>query len=905
LSLPPGTRLGVYAITAQIGEGGMGEVYRATDSSLKRSVAIKVLPASVASDADRLARFQREAEVLAALNHPNIAAIYGLEKTADLTAIVMELVEGEDLSQRIPRGPIPIDEALPIAKQIADALEAAHEQGIVHRDLKPANIKLRSDGTVKVLDFGLAKAMDRADGSSANAMNSPTLSMHATEAGLILGTAAYMSPEQASGKRVDKRADVWSFGVVLFEMLTGRRLFDGETVSHTLADVLRAPIEFDRLPACTPPAIRELLRRCLHRDGKKRLRDMGEARIAIEDAISGTAREDAPLAPLRESRSIVATALPWALVTALAILAMLLWAPWRVTVPAEQPLVRLDVDLGADAAFATASTGGSNIAISPDGTRLVYVAGTPLRLFTRRLDQSKAVELPGTQGAELPFFSPDGQWVGFGAPQKVSKISVEGGAVVSVGTQDGSFAGASWGEDGSLIVSDAFGKGLLQFPAAGGAPTAVTPLRDGEAALAVPQVLPGGKAILFAACTVGTVDNCNIEVLTIADGQRKVLIHGGQSPHYLPSSNSSGHLIYVNKATLFAVGFDLTTLETRGSAVPVVDDVAYAPVTSAGLFDISRTGTLIYRRSHPDLATLATLQWVDAAGKRESIRSTPISFVAGQIPRISPDGKRIALTLSDGPSQDIWIYDPQRDAMTRLTSGGVHVNVTWNPDGQSVAFAKMGQGILLARADGASPPQALTVTKNQQYPYSFTPDGKRLAYYEVIGKPQLWTVPIEDHGGRLTAGKPEQFLVSSFVDQNPLFSPDGRWLAYYSNESGRNEVYVRAFPPPASGQGGKWQLSNNGGTSARWSRAGHELVYRSGTQLMRVSYAVEGQTFIAEKPRVWIADLGTVLWDLAPDGKRVAVLMPEGGGQPAQPEHQIVMLQNFADELRRRVPLPK
>jgi serine/threonine protein kinase len=923
LALAPGTRLGVYEITAPIGVGGMGEVYRATDTSLKRSVAIKVLPASVAGDADRLARFQREAEVLAALNHPNIAAIYGLEKTGDVTALVMELVEGEDVSLRLARGSIPVDEALPIAKQIAEALEAAHEQGIIHRDLKPANIKVRTDGMVKVLDFGLAKALDQASASSlqspapGNLTASPTVTTPAmTQAGTILGTAAYMAPEQARGKTVDRRADIWAFGAVLFEMLAGKRAFSGDDVQDTFVAIVRDEPDWSALPAATPAALRRLLTRCLKKDPKSRLRDIGEARILIEEIISGVA-PDAE-SPKPESRSLRPVSgwrqmLPWAVTAAALAAAVMLWAPWRSEKPVDRPLVRLDVDLGADVAFPPANNlAGRSIAISPDSTRLVYLSGTPTKLFIRRLDQPKSTELPGTGGAVLPFFSPDGQWVGFGANGKVNKISVEGGAVVPLAEVAG-FAGTSWAEDGSIVVSEALEKGLLLLSAAGGAPTIVAPLGKGEAALAGPQLLPGGKTLLFAGCGIGGADNCNIEVLTLPAGHRKILVRGGQSPRYLPSSNGIGHLLYLNKATLFAVPFDPNTLETRGTAAPVVDDVAYAPTTGEGLFDVSRSGTLIYRRSRGgDAAAMATLRWGSpsdgTAGKKELLRATPGAY---QDPRLSPDGRRIAVAISDGANNDLWVYDPQRDAITRLTFGGDNRYPVWSPDGQNIVFAKLGLGVVQTRADGASQPQALTGSKTLQIPWSFTPDGKRLAYFEVLANPQIWTVPLDGQGGRLNAGTPERFLKSTANDSGPSFSPDGRWLAYHSNESGKGfEVYVRAFPPPSASSSsagqGKWQISNSGGSNPHWSRTGNELVYRAGNQLMMVSYAVNGNNFVADKPRVWIAALGGAGgtdWDLAPDGRRVAVVIPEGAAEATQPEHEIVMLLNFADELRRRVPI--
>jgi serine/threonine-protein kinase len=910
VTLVPGTRLGPYEIVAAIGAGGMGEVYRATDSNLKRSVAIKVLPAAVAGDVDRLARFQREAEVLAALNHPNIAGIYGLEKTPDLTALVMELVEGEDLSVLI-RNNFELrssnfevcEWALPIARQIVDALECAHENGIIHRDLKPANIRVRADGTVKVLDFGLAKALDpgfKDPGLHSNIANSPTMTSPAVTAkGIILGTAAYMSPEQAKGKAVDKRADIWAFGVVLYEMLSGRRAFDGEDVSDPLVAVLSKVVDLGALPATTPRPVVDLIRRCLVRDPKQRLRDIGDARIALDRIIAGAPDDGSAVTAAASSLR----ALPWAVAGTLAVaLGVALWAPWRVEKPVDRPLVRLDVDLGEDAVLPSAATTvAKTILVSPDGTRLVYLAGTPRKLFTRRLDQPKATELPGTQGASFPFFSPDGHWVGFVAAGKVNKISVEGGAVVPLGEFAGA-VGANWAEDGSIIAVDGFGKGLLQLPA-GGSLRIIAPRVNAEA-LVVPQLLPGEKAMLFAACASGGADNCNIEVLTLADGRRKILARGGHSPHYLSSSNGTGHLVYINKATLFAVPFDMATLETRGTAVPVLDDVASAAAAGTGHFDVSRTGTLIYRRSRIDAAPMATVRWADPNGKKEPLRSKPASYGSSN-PVFSPDGTRVAVTIHEGGSEDVWVYEPRRDALTRLTFGGFNSAPVWSPDGKYIVFAKPFQGIFQARADGAGSPQALTGSKTIQIPGSFTSDGKRLAYQEAAGRSQIWTVPLEDQGGHLKAGTPEQFLKSNFSDLNPAFSRDGRWLAYTSNESGNYEVYVRPFPPPSSGQGGKWKVSNNGAAGPQWSRTGDELLYLSGDQVMAVSYSVKGDTFVAEKPRVWIAALGGTAWDLAPDGKRVAVVIREGSPQAPQQEHHIVVLLNFADELRRRVPAGK
>ena len=910
MALAPGTRLGVYEVTAQIGVGGMGEVYRATDSNLKRSVAIKVLPASVAGDADRLVRFQREAEVLAALNHPNIGAIYGLKKTPEFTALVMELVEGDDLSQRIARGAIPLDEALPIAKQIADALEAAHEQGIVHRDLKPANIKVRADGTVKVLDFGLAKAMDVGSGASGGLSMSPTIMSPAqlSAVGVILGTAAYMAPEQARGRTVDKRADIWAFGVVLFEMLSGSRPFDGEDLAETMGAVIHKEPAWTRLPTATPASVQTVLQRCLQKDSKQRLRDIGDVRLALEGAFETAVPQSA--ASGARPTSSAARMLPWAVAATFAVAAValaILWAPWRAETSLDRPFVRLDVDLGPTVSLPPPYVDGSSVILSSDGTRLAYVSGASTKLFTRRLDQPTATELPGTDGATGPFFSPDGQWIGFVAANKLNKISVDGGAIVPLGALS-NMNGATWAEDGNIIVGEPFFRGIVRIPANGGPAEILTPLANGEISLTFPHLLPGGKAVLFSAVATPGAENGTIEVLTLEDRHRKVVVRGASSARYLATSSGTGHLVYTNKTTLFAVPFDLNKLETRGTAVPILDDVAYSAGTNgAAQLTFSSApsghGTLVYRRASATVNAPTTIQWVDATGKKEPIRSKSSLY---QYPSLSPDGKRLALTDNVGGGSDVWVYDPLRDAMTRLTfGGGVNVFPVWSPDGQYIVFERVGNGLFWTRSDGASQPQALTTSKNIQFPWSFSPDGKRLAYVNFEGSPQVWTVPLEEQSGQLKTGKPEQFLKSTFSDMTPAFSPDGRWLAYQSNESGKNEVYVRAFPPPASGQSGKWQVSNDGGVAPRWSRNGHELMYRSGDQIIAASYTAKGDTFVAEKPRVWIAKLGGTDWDLAPDGKRVAVLTPVESGDAPKQDHEVVFLQNFFDELRRRVPLGK
>jgi serine/threonine protein kinase len=636
LALAPGTRLGVYEVTAQIGEGGMGQVYQARDTKLHRDVALKILPDAFARDPDRLARFTREAQTLASLNHPNIAQIHGFEESGNVRALVMELVEGEDLSQRIARGAIPITEALSTAKQIAEALEAAHEQGVIHRDLKPANIKVREDGTVKVLDFGLAKAMEPTGARSSNVSESPTITTPAmTQAGMILGSAAYMSPEQAKGRAADRRSDVWAFGVVLYEMLTGQRAFKGEDVSDTLAFILTREPDWTALPADTPPLIRRLLRRCLEKERKRRLDSAADARLEIEEAMTASSAVEAAAAQSEPApRSAWSRALTWTLAAStlgLAIALALLLAPWRASRGVERPLVRLDVDLGADVSLPASAPEGASVIISPDSTRIVYVSASsgPARLVTRRLDQPRTTDLQGTEDASGPFFSPDGQWVGFFARGKLNKVPVEGGLVVPL-SDIPRVVGASWGDDGYVVAAMGAG-GLVRIPSGGGAATPLTDPGNEEDYL-LPQVLPGGQAVLFLALRAGIDKQSiqqNIEVIRVRDRRRKTLLRSATSPRYLPS----GHLVYTKGATLFALPFDLDRLETSGTAVPVLEDVAVQPVSGLAQFDVSRSGTMVYRKDPGSAVGMTRVQWLDASGKKDTVMAKPAVFSAPRLSR--------------------------------------------------------------------------------------------------------------------------------------------------------------------------------------------------------------------------------------------------------------------------------
>jgi Tol biopolymer transport system component len=864
--LAVGQRLGRYEIEARLGAGGMGEVFRARDTQLNRIVALKVSKIQFSE------RFEREARAIAALNHPNICQIYDIVPSAGGSGcLVMELIEGES-----PKGPLPVATVLKYASQIAAALEAAHEKGIIHRDLKPANIKITPAGIVKVLDFGLAKV---APGPGAVSENSPTITASLTQSGVILGTAAFMSPEQARGEPVDKRADIWAFGVILYELLTGERLYQGKTVSDVLAGVLAKEPDLTRVPAQT----RRLLRQCLEKDRQNRLRDIGDAMALVG--------EEAPPVAAPSQPSMV----PWIAAAVLLLIAAAAgFGWWRAMQPAEHPFMRLDVDLGEDTSLSLGY--GGNIRISPDGTRLAYLAslqGGPVKLYVRRLDQATTIELPRTERATSPFFSPDSRWLGFSKGGKLYKIPADGGTTIPLADTALS-TGSSWGDDG-YIVHPSVGNGMVRIPSGGGAVTPLLSLASGENAFAWAQVLPTGKAVLFDVNgPLVQPEKTSIEVLTLADHHRKVLYQGGGSPRFVAASANAGYLLYAVRNTLFAAPFDLDRLETRGAAVPVLDDVEHQPESFDSQYDVSRSGTLVYRKAATAGQT-STLEWVDTSGKRAPLVRAPGSIDS---PSLSPDGKRLAVTTAGSGRVDIQVYDIQRETWTNLTSGIERdfFDEAWSPDGQYLIFGSF-TGLFWARSDGASQPRQL-IEKVEQHPYSFTPDGKRVAFIEgAAGHAQIWTAPVELSGGQLTVGTPQQFLQSPAYDAQPIFSPDGQWLAYQSNSSGAYEIYVRAFPD----NGGLSKISNNGGVYPIWSRSGHDLLYQEGDREMAVSYSVTGGKFVPDKPRVWLAKVGGTAFGLTPDGKRLVVLAQPDPADTPKPAHEVVLLLNFFDELRRRL----
>jgi len=878
----------------------MGAVYRATDTNLSRQVAIKVLPDAFAQDGDRLARFEREAKTLASLNHPHIAAIYGFEKSGGMHALVMELVEGDDLSQRIARGAVPLDEALPIARQIAEALEAAHEQGIIHRDLKPANIKLRPDGKVKVLDFGLAKALEPVSAASANVTASPTITSPAvlTGAGVILGTAAYMAPEQAKGRPADKRADIWALGCVLYEMLTRRRAFSGEDVAETLAHFLTKEPDWTALPASTPAPIRRLLRRCLEKDRRRRLADAADARLEMDEALASSGDASAMSLPMQKAAWV--RALPWAvagLFGAGLVLVLVLWAPWRQTAPLG--VTRTTITHSGAAAL-TQSGFGRDIALSPDGRRLVYSGNNGTQLFVRALDALEPVAIAtGTGGAGLPFLSPDGQWVGFANTSfEIRKVAITGGAAQTIARADGILQGATWAADDTIIfATNRPSTGLQRVSASGGEPATLTrPDRErGEADHLWPELLPGGHAVLFTITSqTGDVDAAQVAVLDLRTRTQKILEHGTDA-HYV----SSGHLVYIAAGAVRAIPFDVDRLETRGTSVSMMPLLS-TTAAGAGNLAIANDGTLVYVDLPGGVTTNArTLVWVDRAGKEEAIDAPPRAYLQ---PRLSPDGKRVAVWSND-QTNDIWIWDLARKMLTPLTRDpGEDQHPLWTRDGKGIIFSSNRSGVFnlwRQAADGTGEPEQLTKNSEPEFATGITPDGTAIVFFRnnlgTTGRDVLQLALDETH--RVTP------LVDTPVHETEgTVSPDGRWLAYESTLTGSKEIYVRPFPDV---KGPETRVSTAGGTRPLWAPSGKELFYVGvDGSLLQVSVEAKGVTWNNRAPiklferRYYVPRNSGRSYDVSLDGQRF--LMIKGAGTDASPA--LVLVQHWDEELKRLVP---
>ena len=890
MSLTIGDRLAHYDVTAKLGEGGMGEVWRATDTQLDRDVALKVLPEAFTSDPDRLARFEREAKVLASLNHPGIAAIYGIEEDDDTRALVLELVEGPTLADRISKGPIPLDEALPIAKQIAEALEAAHEAGVIHRDLKPANIKVREDGTVKVLDFGLAKALDTTPAGDPS--ESPTLTAAATQMGVVLGTAAYMSPEQASGDTVDKRSDIWSFGVVLFEMLTGRRLFDGKTIAHVMSAVIQVDPKWDTLPTAMPQPMTRLLRRCLQKERQRRLRDIGDALTDLDEALiapPGGGTVSAGVAQPAGRRR----ALPWAAGIALAVATGV--AVWTLRPAPTQPASRFSVSVPPSVAISL-SISHNDVAISPDGTHVVYRAEGDV-FHVRTLNQLEGVPLRGTENAFQPFLSPDGTSVGFmaGLGGAMQKVSILGGPPVTICEMPADLRGASWGLDDVIVFGTASGSGLMRVSGAGGEPEAITSVEGGRHQW--PDILPGGVGVLFVISRAPGPDDNQIAVLDMDTGEHRVIIPTGSHPRYSPT----GHIVYGVEGTLRAVAFDLETLEVGSDPTPVLEGVVMKG-SGVASFDLSDTGSLVYVSGDSESAgAVRTFVLVDRDGQEEALALPPRNYSS---PRLSPDGTRLEVTVGEPDGVALWVYDVASGRGLRLTQEGIAVSPVWTPDGERIVFGWILDGgppdLYWVPADGSSDIENLVTSDEGDFPTAVTPDGRTLLFSRQPGNGQeIWQVPLE--GER----NPTPWLQGEFRRGSADVSPDGRWVAYRSNESGEMEAYVEPYPGP----GARVIVSSGGGQNVVWSPDGSELFYRRlDGQLMVVGMRDDGSvgtpTELFEGNYVAAGPGGTRLYHIAPDGRFLMMRSGDAQAGEDEPLAQVVLVLNWFEELRRLVPVP-
>jgi len=909
--LAAGARLGLYEILAPIGAGGMGEVYRAHDTRLGRDVALKTLPAAFTSDSERVARFKREAQVLAALNHPHIAAIYGLDEVEGCHFLVLEFADGDTLAARLAGGPLPVDEALAIARQIAEALEAAHEKGIVHRDLKPANIGFNADGLVKVLDFGLAKAIDV--GKNPDPAMSPTVTFGATQAGIILGTASYMSPEQAKGRAADKRSDIWSFGCVLYEMVTGRRLFDGEDVTEIIASVIRDQPNWSRLPPDVPEHIRLLLKKSLEKDPRARVADIAVARFLLAEPVLSTA---AATPAVRTRRGVLTFAAVAAFALLLGAVGAWLGARWKaqpvqsaarfvLAPPQSQPLFLQGLN--------------RDIAISPDGSNIVYRSTTGTgggsNFVLRGINDLTPRTLGGTGGAQ-PFISPDGRWLGYAAAGELRKMPMAGGPSTAICKVASRLRGVHWGANDRIVfgVIDP-SKGLQSVAASGGEPQSLTtPSREkGEIGHYFPFVLPGGNAVLF---TIGsgatTAESGQIAALDLRTGRYKTLIRGGSAAVFV----EPGYLVYASRGTLQAVRFDPARLEVSGESVAMVDQVMSTPVGDAN-FSVSRNGTLVYVPGGSAFVQSVyprSLVWVDRRGIETPIKAEARPY---GVARLSPDGKRIAIDVRS-PALDIWVWDLDRETMTPLSlDPAPDLAPVWTHDSRKIIWSSARGGgnpnLYLQSADGTGPVERLTTSERAQFATAVTrhPSPQVIFFSPSatsgvgsLAAADLFTAPIGAPGM-----PPLQLLQSPAQKLAAEISPDGRWMVYQSDESGRREIFVRPFPQVDAG---RWQISTDGGTRPAWSRQGDEIFYLDANDLLTaVRVRVSGTDFIAGKPaRLFNAryvagsttrgyDLRS--YDVSIDSQRFLMLKETAGVSSSAPPPTMTVVVNWFEELKSRL----
>ena len=888
MSLSAGTKLGPYEIVSPLGAGGMGEVYRAKDSKLGREVALKVISEQFANDAERMLRFEREAKVLASLNHPNIAHIYGLEDSGGVRALVMELVEGQTLAERIARGPIPLEETLSIAKQIAEALEYAHERGIVHRDLKPANVKITPDGAVKVLDFGLAKAIEETS-DALEIGNSPTLSMGATRAGVILGTAAYMSPEQAKGKSADRRADIWSFGVVLYEMLSGKQMYSGETAPETLAHVITKEPSWENLPATTPTAIRNLLERCLTKDPKARLQAIGEARIIIERYLANPGASTSSIERISPEQHASRRVLPWSIAALAVVLALLAtWAPWRQSSDGPRAM-RLAFAVPPNLAFNDAQS--DSAIISPDGQKIAFTATSPdgkWQLWVRALDSPDARLLPGTDDPLEPFWSPDSRSIAFGSQGKLKRVDLVGGSA-QVLCDAARMTGGAWSTKGVILFGSDYGSALYQVPAAGGEPKAVTvPITArGDFGHTGPSFLPDANHFLFRV-SVNTNPQ-GVWVGSLNSPEVKQVLTDNTSALYA----SSGYLIFVRNLTLTAQAFDANSLQLKGEAVPIIPQ-AITDARGPGRYSVSDNGILVWQSNWKREYQLL---WFDRDGKQIGSVGQVMDVTSGQEPHLSPDGKRLVIKRDN----NIWVIDLARDTGIRLTSVFSQLPV-WTPDSSHIIFQsstnEVGKrGIVQKAANGVGELELLLNGVN--FPHDISPDGRFILFTRRGEKTRLdiWVLP------RFGDKKEFPLLNSAFDEREPQVSPDGRWLAYCSDESGSYEIYVRPFSADGKVGDDKRRVSTNGGSEVKWRANGQELFYVAEDGKMMSApvktsgAAIEfGTPHALFKTRIFGQQAILHEFDVTPDGQRfiIGTLI----GEPKAPPPTVIL--NWAAELNKK-----
>jgi Tol biopolymer transport system component len=880
VSLAAGDRVGPYTVVGKIGEGGMGEVFRAHDARLKRDVALKVLPASSIGDSERRRRFEREAQVLASLNHPSIAQIFGVELDGDEPIIVMEHVDGDTLADRIKQRALPLDETIAIATQICDGLEAAHERHVIHRDLKPANIKVRPDGTIKILDFGIARVLTI--DTAIDPANSPTMLGGSTDAGIILGTAAYMSPEQARGRSVDKRADIWAFGCIVFEMLTGRAVFSGESTTDILADVVKKDPDWTSLPPNTPDRLIDTLKRCLQKHPKDRARDIADVRFEIEQSMQ--ARAGIPAAAAAKTRSPLVPLAWFAAGAALAAAAMI-GMPRRSEAPALTP-IRSTIVLPPDTTLTLGR--GSSVALSPDGELIAFTGRSAgkTQLYLRSLRAFESKPLAGTDGASNPFFSPDGQWVAFFTDEKLKKVSIDGGAPVTVSDVLNP-RGHAWGPGDEILVTPSNNVGLSHVSARGGKIEPLTTLRAGELSHRWPLLLPDGKHVLYTIWNDVGWDVSRIDARATAGGDPNTIVElGGGYPRYIRDTGTQGFLVYARSEGLLASRFDEASATATGQAIPIIDGVV-TNLSGGAHFDVSPSGSLIYV---PGAFAEATrdLVWITRegtqVGQRKTIRGLTYSW------RLAGDGERI-LRNSAG---FVWIDELSTGRSTRLEmTDGANFNSLWSRDGQSVVYARglaSDISLFVQSADNRRPERKVTTDRGMKSPSDLSPDGRWLLTYEIdpVSLSDIW---VRD----MTTGERRPFVKTSSSEDHAVFSADGQWVAYQSNESGRFEIFVRSFPDGAT----VTRITTEGGIAPVWSFSTNELIYRRADgHLMAVPVKMGAAVETGPPKMLFDASRYDANYAVSPDGKRV-LMMPFNTSEIASV--QINVVQNFLTELRQRV----